>query len=111
MITAGVLLLLICNWIPQFRNIVLLSGALIPLGFLLIVLSLITTRYEKENEFMDDERTLKIRAQSSMKALSFSITIVLVLLILVGSGVLVIDAGSAIMVIVLIMTLSSSLLY
>lgn len=111
MITAGVLLLLICNWMPQFRSIVLLSGALIPVGFLLSVLSLITTRYEREIEFKDDERTLKIRAQSSMKALSFSITVVLVLLILVYSGVLVIDAGSAILVIGLTMTLSSALLY
>jgi uncharacterized membrane protein len=111
MTIAGVLLLLICDWMPQFRKIVLLSGVLIPMGLMLIVLSLITTWYEKKADVIDDERTLKIRAHTYMKAFSFSITFAIVLSVLIYSKVLVMDAGSAIMAIFFIMILSSSLLY
>jgi len=111
MTIAGGLLLLICNWMTQFRNIVLLSGALIPMGLMLIVLSLITTWYEKKADVIDDERTLKIRAHTYMKAFSFSITFAIVLSVLIYSKVLVMDAGSAIMAIFFTMILSSSLLY
>jgi uncharacterized membrane protein len=111
MTTAGVLLLLICTWMPQFRNIVLLSGALIPMGLVLIVLSLITTWYEKKADFIEDERTLKIRAHTYMKAFSFSMLVVCVLFILVCLKLLVLDTLSAILIIFLTMALSSSLLF
>ena len=111
MTTVGVLLLLICTWMPLFRKIVLLSGALIPVGFLLIVLSLITTRYEKKPDFIDDERTRKIRAHTYMTAFSFSIAFAIALYALLVTKVLVMDAGLAIMVVTFTMILSSSLLF
>jgi len=111
MITLGVVLLLICTWLPQFRKIVLLSGVLIPMGLVVIVLSLITTRYGKKTEFMEDERTLKIRAHTYMKAFSFSLLVVCVLFILVWLKLLVIDVGMALLIVFLTMGLSSSLLF
>lgn len=111
MTTVGVLLLLICTWMPLFRNIVLFSGTLIPMGLVLIVLSLITTWYEKKADVIEDERTLKIRAHTYMKAFSFSMLVVCVLFILVSLKLLVLDALLAILIIFITMGLSSILLF
>lgn len=108
--TAGVLLLLIGTMTPLLRKIVLLSGTLISLGFVLVALSLITTWYGKKTGCIDDERTLKIRAYTHMKAFLCSMTVIVVLIVLISSGMLVVDAGSALIIILLAMGLSSSLL-
>jgi hypothetical protein len=106
----GVLLILIRDWIPQSQKIVLLSGVLISAGLLFMVISIFIQQGIDEKSAVLDERILKIRAHTFMKAFSFSFTVVCILGMLVFSGLLDLDARSAIMIIILIMGLSSTLL-
>lgn len=110
MTAIGIILILIRDWLPQTHNIVLLSGVLISAGLLFVVISIFIQQGIDEKANVLDERILKIRAYTFMKAFLFSFTIVGVLGMLVFSGLLVIDASSAIMIIFLTVGLSSSLL-
>ena len=109
-IATEILLILIRDWVPQYQKIVLLSGVLISAGLLFVVISIFIQQGIDEKAAVLDERILKIRAYTFMKAFLFSFTVVSVLGMLVFSGLLVMDASSAIMIIFLTMGLSSSLL-
>jgi len=106
----GLFLILIRNWMPQPQTIVLLSSVLISAGLLFIVISIFQQQGFVEKSVVLDERILKIRAHTFMKAFSFSFTVVCILGMLVFSGLLDLDARSAIMIIIFTMGLSSSLL-
>jgi len=109
-IAIGILLILIRDWLPLSQKIVLLSSVLISVGLLFVVFSIFIQLGTDEKAAVLDERVLKIRAYTFMKAFSFSFTVVCILGMLVFSGLLKIDAGSAIMIVIIIMGGSSSLL-
>ncbi len=109
-IAIGILLILIREWTPQPWNVVLLAAIVISAGLLFMVISIFQQHYIDEKTAGLDERILKIRAYTFMKAFLFSFTVVCVLGILDFSGLWEMDARSAIMIILFTMGLSSSLL-
>ena len=109
-VTIGILLIVIRGWTPQPQNTVLLSSSIISAGLLFIVISIFQQQYVDAKSMILDERILKIRAHTFMKAFSFSFTVVCVLGILNFSGVWVMDAHSAVMIIFFTMGLSASVL-
>ncbi|MCK9591191.1 MAG: hypothetical protein M0Q91_04165 [Methanoregula sp.] len=108
LIVVGVLLILVRDWMPQ--NIILISSSLIAAGILFVAISALQLKGTSEKPVVIDERILKIRAHTFMKAYLFSFTIVCILGLLDFSGLLVITSRSVIMIIVFTMGLSASLL-
>ncbi|MFA6363148.1 hypothetical protein [Methanoregula sp.] len=106
----GLLLVLIRNGMPQPQTIIFLSSVLISAGLLFIVISIFQQQGFNEKSSVLDERILKIRAHTFMKAFSFSFTVVCILAMLDFSGLLDLDARSVIMIIFFTMGLSSTLL-
>jgi len=109
----GVLLILIRDWLPQSQKIPLLSILLIMGGLSYVVFVLMKSWYDKKSdvsEVIEDERILKIKAYTFMKAFLFSFTIVCILGILNFSRLWVMDARSAIMIVIFTMGGSSLLL-
>lgn len=105
----GVLLgILIRDWMPQ--KIILIPSSMIAVGILFVAISALQLKNVLEKPDVMDERILKIRAHTFMKAYIFSFTIVCVLGILDFSGLLVMNSRSVIEIIFLTMGLSSSLL-
>ena len=107
-IAIGFLLILIRNWIPQ--KIILISGSMIAVGILFVAISILQLKGVSESPDIIDERILKIRAHTFMKAYLFSFTIVCVLGILDFSGLVVMNSRSAIEIIFFTMGLSAFLL-
>ena len=110
---AGVLLILIRDWLPQSQKILLLSILLIMGGLSYVVFLLMKVWYDKKSdvsEVIEDERILKIKAYTFMKAFLFSFTVVCILGILNFSRLWVMDARSVILIIIFAMGGSSSLL-
>jgi hypothetical protein len=107
-IVAGLLLFLFRDWLPQ--RIILISGIVIAVGILFIAISVLQLRGVIKKPDTIDERDLKIRAHTFMKAFLFSFTIVCVLSILDFSGLLVMNSRSVLEIIFFTMGLSSSLL-
>ena len=109
LIVVGVLLgILIRDWMPQ--KIILIPSSMIAVGILFVAISALQLKNVLEKPDVMDERILKIRAHTFMKAYIFSFTIVCVLGILDFSGLLVMNSRSVIEIIFLTMGLSSSLL-
>ena len=109
-IAAGLILILARDWTPQPQKIILISSVVISAGLLFMVISIFQQQYADEKSGVTDERILKIRAHTFMKAFEFSFTVVCILGMLDFSGLLVLDARLAIMIIFFTMGLSSSLL-
>jgi len=109
-IALGVLFILIRDWLPQPQEIVLLSGIAISVGLLFVIISIFQQQITDEKSIVLDERILKIRAYTFMKAFLFSFTVVCILGILNFSGLWVMDPRSAIMIIIFTMGGGSSLL-
>jgi len=107
-IAIGFLLILIRDWIPQ--KIILISGSMIAVGILFVAISILQLKGVSESPDIIDERILKIRAHTFMKAYLFSFTIVCVLGILDFSGLVVMNSRSAIEIIFFTMGLSAFLL-
>jgi hypothetical protein len=110
MTAIGVLLILIRDWMPQPQKIVLISSVIISAGLLFLVISIFQQQNTDEKSAVLDERILKIRAYTFMKAFVFSFTVVCILGILNLSGLLVMDSRSVIEIVFLTMGLSSTLL-
>ncbi len=108
LIVVGVLLILVRDWMPQ--KIILISSSLISAGILFVAISALQLKGTSEKPVVIDERILKIRTHTFMKAYLFSFTIVCILGLLDFSGFLVITSRSVIMIIVFTMGLSASLL-
>ena len=110
---AGVLLMLIRDWLPPYQKIPLLSILLIMGGLSYVVFGFVQSWYDKKSEVSEvteDERILKIKAYTFMKAFLFSFTVVCILVILTFSRLWVTDARSVILIIIFVMGGSSSLL-
>jgi hypothetical protein len=107
-IATGVVLILIRDWMPP--PVLLIAVILIAVGLLFVAISTFQIPCAGETSAVLDERILKIRAHTFMKAYIFSFTIVCVLGILDFSGLLVMNSCSVIEIIFLTMGLSSSLL-
>ncbi|MFY9799921.1 MAG: hypothetical protein WAK10_01595 [Methanoregula sp.] len=109
-ITLGIILLILIvdDWIPE--NIILISGSMIAAGILFVIFSVLQLRGVIEIPDVSDERILKIRAHTFMKAYMFSFTVVCILGLLDFSGLLVMTSRSVIEIIFLTMGLSSFLL-
>ena len=110
MTAIGVLLILIRDWMPQPQKIVLISSVVISAGLLFLVILIFQQQNIDEKSAVLDERILKIRAYTFMKAFLFSFTVVCFLGILNLSGLLVMDSRSVIEIVFLTMGLSSTLL-
>lgn len=108
LIAIGFLLILIHQWLPQ--EIILISSSIIATGILFVAISALQLKGVSEKPDVLDERILKIRAYTFMKAFLFSFTIVCVLGILDFSGLLVLNSRTVIEIIVFTMGLSSTLL-
>ena len=107
-IAIGFLLILIRDWMPQ--KIILISGSMIAVGILFVAISILQLKGVSESPDIIDERILKIRAHTFMKAYLFSFTIVCVLGILDFSGLVVMNSRSVIEIIFFTMGLSAFLL-
>ena len=108
LIVVGILLIQIRDWMPQ--QIILISSSLIAAGILFVAISALQLKGVSEKPDVLDERILKIRAHTFMKAYLFSFTIVCVLGILDFSGLLVMNSRSVIEIIFFTMGLCSFLL-
>ena len=107
-IAMGILLIFIHNAMPQPQEIVMLSSIAISVGLLFIIISIFQQQVIDEKSVIADERILKIRAYTFMKAFSFSFTIVCILGILDFTRILIMEAQSVILITVFTMGLSSS---
>jgi hypothetical protein len=109
-ITLGIILLILIldDWIPE--NIILISGSMIAAGILFVIFSVLQLIGVIEIPDVSDERILKIRAHTFMKAYMFSFTVVCILGILNLSGVFIMNSRDVIMTLVYTMGLSAFLL-
>jgi hypothetical protein len=109
-ITLGIILifLILDDWIP--KNFILISSCMIAVGILFVVFSVLQLRGVIEIPEVSDERVLKIRAHTFMKAYLFSFTVTCILGILNLSGLLIMNSREVIMTLVFTMGLSASLL-
>jgi len=107
-IAAGLFLILIRGWMPQ--QIILVSSSIVATGILFVAISALQLKGVSEKPDIIDERILKIRAHTFMKAYLFSFTIVCVLGILDFSGLLVMNSRTVIEILFFTMGLSSFLL-
>ena len=108
LIAVGLLLILIRDWMPQ--GIIPVSSTMIAAGILFVAISVLQLKGVSEKPDVMDERILKIRAHTFMKAFLFSFTIVCILGLLDFSGLLVMSSRLVIEILFLTMGLSSSLL-
>lgn len=102
------LILILDDWIPE--NIILISCSMIAAGILFVIFSMLQLRGVIEIPDVSDERVLKIRARTFMKAYMFSFTVVCILGILNLSGVFIMNSRDLIMTLVYTMGLSVFLL-
>ncbi|HUT38556.1 MAG TPA: hypothetical protein VMW77_04540 [Methanoregula sp.] len=107
-IAAGLFLILIRGWMPQ--QIILVSSSIVATGILFVAISALQLKGVSEKPDIIDERILKIRAHTFMKAYLFSFTIVCVLGILDFSELLVMNSRTVIVILFFTMGLSSFLL-
>ena len=107
-IAAGLFLILIRGWMPQ--QIILVSSSIVATGILFVAISALQLKGVSEKPDIIDERILKIRAHTFMKAYLFSFTIVCVLGILDFSELLVMNSRTVIEILFFTMGLSSFLL-
>ena len=109
-IILGIILfiLIVSGWIPE--NNILISVCMIAAGILFVVLSVLQLRGFIEIPEVSDERILKIRSHTFMKAYLFSFTVTCILGILNLSGILIMDSRDVIMTLVFTMGLSAFLL-
>jgi hypothetical protein len=107
-IALGVLLLLFRERMPA--GIIVISALMISVGALFVVIGVLQSHRIMELPDTIDERVLKIRAHTFMKAYLFSFTVLCVLGILTFSGLLVLNSRSVIEILFLSMGLSASVL-
>jgi|GEM_PF-2102270 len=101
-------ILIVSGWIPE--NNILISVCIIAAGILFVVLSVLQLRGIIEIPEVSDERILKIRAHTFMKAYLFSFTVTCILGILNLSGIFIMNSRDVIMTLVFTMGLSAFLL-
>jgi hypothetical protein len=108
--TLGVIMLILIldDWIPE--NIILISGSMIAAGSLFVIFSVLQLGGVIKIPDLSDERILKMRAHTFMKAYMFSFTVVCTLGILNLSGVFIMNSRDVIMTLVYTMGLSAFLL-
>ncbi len=109
-IAIGILLFLTRGWLPRPEKIILIAGIMGAAGLLFLAISTFRQSGVGETPGVIDERILKIRAYTFMKAFLFSFTVVCLLGILNLSGLLVMDSRSVIEIVFFTMGLSSTLL-
>ena len=109
-IILGIILLILTlgDWIP--KNIIVISVCMIAAGILFVVFSALQLRGVLIIPEVSDERVLKIRAHTFMKAYLFSFTVTCILGILNLSGILIMNSRDVIMTLVFTMGLSALLL-
>jgi hypothetical protein len=109
-IILGIILLILTlsDWIP--KNIIVISVCMIAAGILFVVFSVLQLRGVLDIPEVSDERVLKIRAHTFMKAYLFSFTVTCILGILNLSGILIMNSRDVIMTLVFTMGLSAFLL-
>lgn len=110
-IILGIILLIVSlgNWIP--KNSIVISVSMIAAGILFAVFSVLQLRGVLVIPEVSDERVLKIRAYTFMKAYLFSFTVTCILGILNLSGILIMNSRDVIMILVFTMGLSAFLLF
>ena len=104
-IAIGVVLILLRDWMPP--SVMLISVVLIAVGLLFVTISTFQIPCAGEPSAVLDERILKIRAHTFMKAFSFSFVVVCILGILDFSGVLAFRSRTVIEILFLTMGLSA----
>jgi hypothetical protein len=104
-IALGVLLLLFRERMPA--GILIISALMIGAGALFVVIGMLQSHGIMEIPDTLDERVLKIRAHTFMKAYLFSFTVLCVLGILTFSGLLVLSSRSVIEIMFLTMGVSA----
>jgi|WetSurMetagenome_2_1015567.scaffolds.fasta_scaffold42374_3 hypothetical protein len=107
-IILGMILLLFHEWMPA--GIVVISAIAIAAGALFVIIGWLQSRGTIGMPDTLDERVLKIRAHTFMKAYLFSFTVLCVLGIVNFSGLLVMSSRSVIEILFLTMGLSAFVL-
>jgi hypothetical protein len=107
-IALGVLLLLFRERMPA--GILIISALMIAAGALFVVIGMLQSHGIMEIPDTLDERVLKIRAHTFMKAYLFSFTVLCMLGILTFSGLLVLNSRSVIEIMFLTMGVSAFVL-
>ena len=104
-IAFGILLFLFREWMPG--RIIIISAILVAIGSLSIAIAILQSKGTIDIPNNKDERLLKIRAYTFMKAFFFSFMVVCILGILDFSGLLVMSSRSVIEILFFTMGLSA----
>ncbi len=104
-IAFGILLFLFREWMPG--RIIIISAILVAIGSLSIAIAILQSKGTIDIPNNKDERLLKIRAYTFMKAFFFSFMVVCILGMLDFSGLLVMSSRSVIEILFFTMGLSA----